>query len=162
METKKFPTHIVAAGAFIENGQNQLLLVRETRGWNIPGGQVEEGENLIEGVLREVFEESGIEAEIDRLVGVSSNTASYPGWNGYDIIPTKVMFDFAGHFIGGELRGSDETFEARWIDIDKVAEYMTSPVMLDRFEAYLHQENGVQYLSYVTKPEYELNLKRQI
>ena len=46
------PQHIVAvAGAFF-NELGQILLVRtERRGWECPGGQVEEGEDLISAVL---------------------------------------------------------------------------------------------------------------
>lgn len=55
-----FPTHIVAAGALVTNEKDEVLLVKNPhRGWEFPGGQVENGEDLIEGITREVFEESG-------------------------------------------------------------------------------------------------------
>ena len=50
-----FPTHIVAAGALVTNEKDQVLLVKNPhRGWEFPGGQIENGEDLIEGVTREV------------------------------------------------------------------------------------------------------------
>ena len=42
------PTHIVATGGLIINEKNEILLVKNPRkGWEYPGGIVEEGETLI-------------------------------------------------------------------------------------------------------------------
>jgi 8-oxo-dGTP diphosphatase len=73
-----FPVHILAAAVLIRNEDGKvLLLYSKRRGWEMPGGQVENGENLIEAVTREVKEETGIDVEIDRLVGLYSNTGEY-------------------------------------------------------------------------------------
>ncbi|WP_143807922.1 NUDIX hydrolase, partial [Oenococcus oeni] len=70
----KDPTHIVAVGAVVLNEDQEILLVKTFfRGWEIPGGQVENGENLIDALKREVREESGIEIRVDKLIGVYSN-----------------------------------------------------------------------------------------
>ena len=106
----KFPTHIVAAGALVTNQKNEVLLVKNPhRGWEFPGGQIENGEDLIQGVSREVFEESGIEIKVDKLVGVYSNTKSYIGWDNKTFVPTKVIFDFLATAIGGSLKTSEES-----------------------------------------------------
>jgi ADP-ribose pyrophosphatase YjhB (NUDIX family) len=51
-----------------------LLLVRRGRGpaageWSVPGGRVEWGESLHEAVVRETFEETGLEVVVDRFLG---------------------------------------------------------------------------------------------
>ena len=161
---KQFPKHIVAAGGIVENDRGEILLVkhRDHKAWAFPGGQVENGENLIDAVIREVKEESGINVSVVRLIAVSSNTASYEGTNGYETIPTKVMFDFVCKFIDGELLSSEETSDSKWVKKEEVINYITSPAYHERFQAYLDFDGTVTYLEYVTRPEFDLKLKRDI
>lgn len=51
-----------------------LLVVRRGHGpgageWSVPGGRVEAGETLHEAVVREVWEETGVEVVVDRFLG---------------------------------------------------------------------------------------------
>lgn len=53
---------------------DSLLLIRRGHGpaagmWAVPGGRVEAGETLAEAVVREVAEETGLEAMCDALIG---------------------------------------------------------------------------------------------
>jgi len=56
------------------------------------------------------------------LIGVYSNTATYEGYNGVQIVPTKVMLDFVCEPLGGELTTSAETSECRWVPKREVLE----------------------------------------
>ncbi|XID94985.1 NUDIX hydrolase [Paenibacillaceae bacterium WGS1546] len=59
------PKHIVSAAAIVLNDKNEILLIKgPRRGWEMPGGQVEEGESLSNAAIRETKEESGIDIEI--------------------------------------------------------------------------------------------------
>ena len=63
----------VAVGAVCAHA-DALLLVRRGRGpaageWSVPGGRVERGETLREAVVRETFEETGLEVVVDRFLG---------------------------------------------------------------------------------------------
>ncbi|MHA6253299.1 NUDIX domain-containing protein [Oceanobacillus sp. CAU 1775] len=89
----QIPVHIVAAGGFVENNDGEILLVKTRREghWVFPGGQIEVGENLIDGVIMEVKEESGIDVQVSHLVGVFSNTATYEGHSGVKIVPTSYV-----------------------------------------------------------------------
>jgi 8-oxo-dGTP diphosphatase len=59
--------------AVIERHGRYLLARRRDIGWwNLPGGGLEAGETVDEGLAREVHEEVGVEIEIVRLVGVYS------------------------------------------------------------------------------------------
>jgi len=71
--TTKAPRHIVAVFGLIRNSAGEVLMIDSPRrGWELPGGQVEEGENLIRALEREIEEESGVKAGIGTLVGVYS------------------------------------------------------------------------------------------
>ncbi len=49
------PMHIVAVSGLFSNANGQVLLVKtDRRGWECPGGQVEDGEDLVAALQREV------------------------------------------------------------------------------------------------------------
>jgi 8-oxo-dGTP diphosphatase len=163
-KTMQMPVHIVAAGGFVENKQGEILLVKVRRSgdWVFPGGQVEVGENLIDGVIREIKEESGIDVVVSHLVGIYSNTATYEGHSGVKIVPTKVMFDFVCEPVGGELITSDETSDSRWVSKDEVLSKVSAPALQTRYQAYLDYNGSIHYMDYITKPQFELKLKRNV
>lgn len=157
------PTHIVAVAGVVENDQGEILLVKvHNAGWVFPGGQVEVGENIIDAVTREIKEESGINATVKRLFAVSSNTAAHKGYNGVEVVPTKVIMDFICTFVDGDLCISDENSESSWVKKDKVLDMITSPSIRQRFQAYLDYDGSIQYFEYVTKPEFDLKISRKI
>ncbi len=72
------PTHIVTGAGVVENDKEEILLVKTHHGgWVFPGGQVEVGENVIDAVVREIKEESGINVTVKKLFAISSNTATH-------------------------------------------------------------------------------------
>lgn len=153
-----FPTHIVATGGFLEDGHGNILLVK-TRdgGWVYPGGQVEVGENLIDGLIREIKEESGIDVSVGSLVGVYSNTGIQKWYDGVTDVPTQVGFDFVCQPIGGELLSfSEETTDSRWVAKDRVLDLITQPSVRFRYQAYLEFNGAVNYADYVNKPEFTI------
>lgn len=159
----QMPVHIVAVGGIVENEQDEVLLVKDIRnGWVYPGGQVEVGENLMDGLIREIKEESGIDVVVSHLIGVYSNTATYEGHSGVKIVPTKVMFDFVCKPIGGELSTSEETSESRWVHKSEVLKMVEAPALRTRYQSYLDFAGSVVYMDYVTKPEFALKLRRNI
>jgi 8-oxo-dGTP diphosphatase len=158
---KQFPTHIVAVFGIVENEKEEILLLkhRSRNIWMFPGGQVEVGENLVDALVRETKEESGMEIDVVKLFSVSSNTCTYQGYNGYDIVPTKVVMGFICRYISGEFCDSDETTESLWVSKDKVLDLIVVPDFIDKFKGYLDFTGGIEYLEYITKPEYNLKLK---
>ena len=66
------PSPLVAGTGAVINRDGQILLQRRTDNglWNMPGGQLEVGETPAAGVVREVFEETGVRCEAVALSGV--------------------------------------------------------------------------------------------
>lgn len=163
MQEKILPTHILAAAGVVLNEEENILLVNTYQdGWVLPGGEVEIGENLIDAVKREIFEESGIEVEVGELFCISSNTCTYPGYNGVKTVPTKAIFDFICKAKSGEIRGSEENSQSAWFPKEKALEMIQAPSNRVRFQAYLEYSGRPAYLEYRTKPSFELKLKRTI
>ena len=159
----EFPTHIVAAGGYVEDKNGNMLLVKtHHRGWDTAGGQIEVGENLEDGVLREILEESGITASVRCLAGVYSNVGQFLWYDNITNVPTKVMFDFICDYVSGEPTISDETSEVMWVPKEEAMNYITLPVLRFRFQKILEFSGKVCYSSYVTKPEFKILTDRYI
>ncbi|MCT1606604.1 NUDIX hydrolase [Nesterenkonia massiliensis] len=66
----------VAAYAIITDENNRLLLPHwqtgHYGGWTLPGGGIDPGEDPADGVIREIYEETGYTAELEQLLGIDS------------------------------------------------------------------------------------------
>src|SRR5690625_7320103 len=66
--------HFVSAATIVLNDRKEILLIKgPMRGWEMPGGIVEEGESLKNAAIRETKEESGIDVEILNFCGIFQN-----------------------------------------------------------------------------------------
>ncbi|HBN86472.1 MAG TPA: ADP-ribose pyrophosphatase [Clostridiales bacterium] len=158
-----WPTHIVAAGGYVFDKDGNILIVKtKNRGWDCTGGQIEKGESIEEGVLREILEESGVKASVRCLAGIYSNVGQHVFYDGVTPVPTKVMFDFICDYIDGELSTSDETDDVLWVPKDKVFEYVTNPTLIFRFQNVIGFDGRIQYCSYVSRPDFKLLSSRYV
>ena len=84
----------IGAFAVILDQQRRVLLChrRDLDIWNLPGGGVESGELPTEAIVREVKEETGLDAVVDRLVGVYGKTDK-----------DELVFAFVCRIVGGEI-----------------------------------------------------------
>ncbi len=150
----EFPKHIVAVVGLINNEENKILMMlNHLRGWELPGGQVEMGEDLIIALQREVAEETGINISTGQLMGVDSNLQVE---NEY--IPTKVIFSFLGEKVSGELKTSNESLEVKWVSRNEVLNMITHPIIYDRTKEMLCFSGKIIYRAY-TKNPYEIHRK---
>ena len=160
MNKFKIPLHIIAVSGIVVNNKDQILMVNSNNyGWAFPGGQVEEGENLINALKREVFEETGIKIDVEKVFCISSNTKKHDGYNGVKEIPTKIILDFLCRETGGSIRTSDENSETKYVEKNKAEELISNLALLERFKAYLNYNSHnkrLTYLDYESRPSFKL------
>jgi ADP-ribose pyrophosphatase YjhB (NUDIX family) len=107
------PGPLVVAQAVILDADRTLLAVRgDLRGWELPGGTVEPGEEVEAALRREVREETGLEIEIVRRVGEYHRSGFRP----------HVAVVFACRPRGGALRTSGESRAVAWFAADALPE----------------------------------------
>lgn len=148
-----YPVHIVSVGGLIENAEGKILmLLSPDRGWEIPGGQVEEGESLTDALKREVKEETGIDIVVGSLKTVFSNITKRLQPDGIGSIGSIVSFGFTGKEISGELTTSDESIEVAWVDKAKVLDLIGKDFMRDRVKCMLSAEEKIVYGVFTREP----------
>ena len=114
-QVEGLPRHVIGVAGVVVDEVGRVLTVRrcEPDRWELPGGALEQGETLHEGLVREVREEIGLEVEPVRLTGVYQNMALGP-----------VALVFWCRRLGGVERLSGETREWRWVRRDELGQMM--------------------------------------
>src|SRR5881296_2190550 len=111
-----------SVSAVIFGARRRLLLQHRSDGgqWGLPGGSLEIGESVTEGVIREVREETGLTVTVGRLVGVYSEpklqVVRYPDGNVWHYV--NVCFECAVR--GGALATSDETLALDYFPVRRL------------------------------------------
>jgi len=142
--SEQYPEHIVAVMGIVRNSADEILLVKSPRrGWEPPGGQVENGEDALTALRREILEESGVEVETGKLLAMYSNVTSDP---------TKLMLTFEATAIGGRLLTSEESLDVGWFPPEDAVAKVTHPVQKSKFQDALLSNSGIVYRVYGTNP----------
>lgn len=93
----------------VQDGAILLTLREDFEVWCMPGGMLDEGESIAEAARREVREETGLEVELTRLVGIYTQLGRF---DDHDIV-------FAARVVGGTLTPDPhEVLEARFFPLD--------------------------------------------
>jgi ADP-ribose pyrophosphatase YjhB (NUDIX family) len=123
----------LAVSIAIVDQDKVLLMQREDfEIWCLPGGVVEDGESLAQAALREAREETGLEVELTRLVGVYSA----PRWR----LSGLHVVVFAGRVVGGTLTPQP----AEVIDLGYfTADALPEPLMIGQRQRILDALAGI-------------------
>lgn len=108
---------IVAVGAIVLDRDGRVLLVQRGRPpaeglWSVPGGKLEAGETLAQGVAREVREETGLVVEVGALACVVERMS-----DDYHF----VILDYVARAVGGQLAAASDVHAARFVDEAELA-----------------------------------------
>jgi 8-oxo-dGTP diphosphatase len=132
------PKHILSAATIVLNEKGEILLIKgPRRGWEMPGGQVEEGESLKAAAIRETKEETGITIEVTRFCGIFQNVSKG--------ICNSL---FLGKPIGGELTTSPESLEVGYFPITEAMEMVTWKNFKQRIKYCLNEEFHPFYIEF--------------
>ena len=106
------------AYAIIRNAASQVAIIRTPKGYFLPGGGVDRGEDMVATLRREVLEETGLGIEISREIGVAAQYLS--------AAKEGVYYKKIGHFfLANFAERLSESFEAEhellWMSFDKAA-----------------------------------------
>jgi ADP-ribose pyrophosphatase YjhB (NUDIX family) len=114
---REFPlAPLVGVGAVVVQEGRALLVRRGSEPlkghWTLPGGMLELGETLVEGAVREVREETGLEVEPVELIEVLDRIHRDGGRVRYHY----VIADYLCWVTGGHLRAASDADAVRWVE----------------------------------------------
>ena len=113
---QKTPKHIVAVAGYLTNEKDEVLLAKvhwRADTWELPGGQVEEGEALDQAVCREMLEETGLTVKPLGVTGVYYNASM-------NIL--AVVFKVA--YVSGEIKIQYDSLTNDFTKMKKEKDYM--------------------------------------
>jgi 8-oxo-dGTP diphosphatase len=124
--TRPWPRPAASAAIFRDG---LVLLVERGKGalpgtWSLPGGHIEPGERAKDAALREVGEETGVEAEILGLADV--HDVLIHGADG-QLTAHYVLAVYFGRWVRGEPAAGGDVVAARFVRLDDLAEYRLTP-----------------------------------
>lgn len=125
-------------GVVIDNGR--ALLIRRgsppAQGeWSIPGGLLEVGETIEEGIARELLEETGLDVRVVGLIEVLERIFPAPaGENGAPPDPKRpqyhfVILDYLCEIRGGKLVAGSDAAEFAWARQEELAKFNVTPAV---------------------------------
>jgi 8-oxo-dGTP diphosphatase len=137
---------IVGVGAIVVDGDRALVVRRATEPlkgqWSIPGGMLELGEKLREGVAREVKEETGLIVEPGEVLDVFDSI--FPDDSG-GFPYHYVLVDFLCRAIGGELAASSDVDAAKWVTSEELDGLEMKPVTVAVIRKGLDRVQGTRF-----------------
>lgn len=112
--------HPAAAVALISNDKRLLMLRRADSGnWTMPGGTMEFGESLKDCAIREVFEETGLNAEIKDIIGIYTDPQIVVEYSDGEV-RQEFSALYYGIVKGGNEHIDDESTEFKWVSISEL------------------------------------------
>ncbi|MCB9813162.1 MAG: NUDIX domain-containing protein [Pseudomonadales bacterium] len=103
---------LIGVTGIIFNEKNEVLVfkhVYRAHSWSLPGGYIKSGEHPLEGVEREILEESGLIVSADELLIIRTDRSS-----------ARIDFCCIGLFIGGEFKPTHEVVEYGFYSLENL------------------------------------------
>lgn len=134
--------------------ENKILLTQrdDFETWILPSGGVEDGESIAQAAIRETKEETGLDVELIRLVGVYSRLSN--------MSPVHAIL-FVAKPIGGEIKCQEgETIAVEWFAFDEIPSPLSAG-QKRRIEDAVSGVSGVAVLQEFKLPEMPNGLSKK-
>ena len=125
---------------------DEILLVQraDNGAWTPVTGNPEPGEEPAVAAAREVLEETGVTARVDRL---ASTWVSGPVTHANGDLATYLDLTFACTWLDGDAHvADDESRDVAWVRRDHLADHGVSDEMIRRIDAALSHELATRFL----------------
>ncbi len=136
--TSHWPKAAASAAIFRDDGQLLIGLRGKNPSrvvWSLPGGHIEAGETAGNAALREIREETGIEAELLGLVDINDVILRRPDGS---LQAHYLLTIFYGRWLAGEPVPDDDCLEARFCNISEIRALKTTDRLM-HFATVSHQ-----------------------
>ena len=150
LERKELPYHMFSACGLVRKDELVLIIKNRRRGWEMPGGTIEQGETITEALKREIQEESGILCEPEHLTGIYQNLIVKDGYGPLEgmKLPPIINLAFICKYISGEASASEEAEDVRWVTPEEATRMVTHPLYAQRLSDILQFDGSVVFSSY--------------
>jgi len=124
-DKRQYPERpMVGVGVLISDKDRYLIVKRGTDPnsglWSIPGGLVEIGERVSDAAVREAKEETGLDVDLVRVIGVVDKIIRDDDSN---VKYHFVIIDYLAEPRTGLLKASSDALEAKWVNVDELTRY---------------------------------------
>ncbi len=131
-------TLVPAASAVVFDGTGAILLHRRSDSdlWALPGGTMEVGESILETVVREVREETGLTVTPTSVIGIYTDPRHVISFDDGEV-RQQFSVCFACGLVAGELKVSSESTDVRFVAVDRLGELPMHASIRLRVDHYL-------------------------
>ena len=132
---------VPGASAIVADGEGRIVLLRRSDNgrWALPGGVMNIGESIAHAVAREVREETGLQVEPKRIVGIYSDPGHVFAFDDGEV-RQQFSICFACRLVGGEIRPSSESTDVRFFAPGDIGRLNPHPSIRLRIDDYLKDE----------------------
>jgi ADP-ribose pyrophosphatase YjhB (NUDIX family) len=132
-------TFLVGTTGIIFNDKNEVLLLKHTyrqHAWSLPGGYMKAKEHPLEGMEREIEEETGFVVSVDEPFKIRTDRET-----------ARLDIACIGKYVGGEFRESDEVVEAGFFTVDNMPLIAKNQLLMIeqalKYKATPHETNTI-------------------